>query len=631
MITRIPQLLLFSLPWLLLPVNAVHAGDETATIDQIVVQATRSDLTVPRLSQSVEIITLDDIENRQALSVTDLLRYAAGINMVQQGGRGSITSAIVRGGEPNFTVVLIDGVKVNDPTNTRGGSYDFSYLDVSAVERIEIIRGPMSANYGSDALAGVINIITRTGKSSSSVGLEYGGHGLARADASISGRGENLYAHLSASKFAEEGDVEGNEFDSWTVTGGAGATVGETTELNLSFRYLDADSTTFPEESGGPLFAVLPDLEVKAIEESHVKASADGELSERWSWDLAASRYERLDDTASPGIAPGVFNGVPPNSVNSEFTRDQAIATLRFNPSASSSILVGGEFTNEDGDSSGIIDFGFPLPTDFQFDRETVSAFLQTEVQLGSVNLQASVRRDDPSDVSAETSTQLGAVYSLANEKTFLRASLGEGFKAPSFFALSHPLVGNPDLESETARSAEIGVRQRLGEGENWLEVAVFKNEYKNLIDFDPELFTNVNRSSVETRGVELSARLSISDAWQLSTNISYLDTDIKGTDAQLRSRPKWRLAINANYEINEQWRLFANALAVDEFWEVSIPTGGLYLDGYARLDVGLTYSMNDAFSVGLAIDNVLDEDYQESVGFPAAGTRGRVRLKYQF
>jgi outer membrane cobalamin receptor len=140
-----------------------------------------------------------------------------------------------------------------------------------------------------------------------------------------------------------------------------------------------------------------------------------------------------------------------------------------------------------------------------------------------------------------------------------------------------------------------------------------------------------LNRSNVVSKGAELTAAFSPLESLSISGHLTYLDTDIKDSDARLRGRPKWRYGLVADWNILEDWQLVASIISLDDFWDVSIPTGGLFLDGYSRVDVALTFKATDKFSLGLAIDNALDNDYQEAVGFPAAGVRGRVRAQYRF
>ena len=220
-------------------------------IDVVVATASRLQSSAAELPQSLEILTREQIESRNAANVTELLRQVAGLNVIQQGARGNVTSVVMRGGEPNFTVVLIDGLKINDSTNTRGGSYDFSFLDPANIDQIEIVRGPMSALYGSDSLAGVINIITRSGEDGSSLSAEVGGHGLLSANVSLGGRSGRLSGYVRAHALAEDGDIEGSSYEDAGADAALRMAVNDRTDWVVSGRFLGADSTGFPEDSGG--------------------------------------------------------------------------------------------------------------------------------------------------------------------------------------------------------------------------------------------------------------------------------------------------------------------------------------------------------------------------------------------
>ncbi len=615
----------------ILAYRPVVANDSDVDIDTIVVTASRIDVEKSETSHSVEIIDRDDIAARQAPNVTELLRQVAGLNVIQQGGRGGVTSVILRGGEPNFTVVLIDGVKVNDPTNTRGGSYDFSYLDIGNVERVEIVRGPMSAIYGSDALAGVINIISRDGSDGSRIAAQIGGHGLKSATAVVGRQNGQWVGSIGGHVHEEDGDIEGSSYEDWGFHGSLNTQLGETGEVGIVLRHLDAKSMGFPEESGGPIYAVIRDVDRRKVQESHARVFASSSFGSKWQGLLSTSRYQRDEDYASPGIAPGVFNGVPPNSAKTKFSRDLLTLVISREFSESLSFVAGGEWQREDGQSIGVLDIGFPLPTDYQLKRDTVSVFSELSVELGQVVLQGSLRWDDPDEIAAETSAQIGAIFNLANELGSVLVNWGQAFKAPSFFALGHPIAGNPNLVSETSASVDVGYRRNLPSLRGMFELTVFHNKYKNLIDFDPILFMSVNRSEVVTQGVEASATLALGAAVQLRGHVTYLDSDIKDSSIPLRGRPHWRAGAIVEWAVNEQWRVVTSLLSLDEFYEVSIPTGGLYLDGYARLDVAVKYQATERLGIGLAVDNLLNSDYQEAVGFPTAGTRVRVNAEYQF
>jgi len=623
------SIFLLALYFLSVPGVALSAEGDSA-VDSIVVTASRLDPLIAELTQSVQIIDRTEIDTYQAASVTELLRRVAGLNVIQQGARGGVTSVVMRGGESNFTVVLIDGIKVNDSTNTRGGSYDFSYLDLASIERIEIVRGPMSAIYGSDALAGVISIFTRAPDTGAEVRAEVGGHGLQSGRVALGGEMGSANAMIAVRALQEDGDIEGASYEDWGLDGSIHFDVGSSGEAGLVLRHQDADSTSFPEDSGGPALAVLRDVDQRAVTESHVRLHLDQSIGTDWRTSVALSRYERNEEASSPGIAPGVFDGVPPNAADTDYSRDQLLVSFSRELGMAAAVVLGGEWQKEDGKGTGFLDFGFPVMTDFRLKRDTLSAFAELEYQFDAVRVQGSLRWDDPDEIGDELSAQLGAVYTLPGDAGSVRMNWGEAFKAPSFFAVGHPLVGNPDLESETATSFDVGYRRAVGPSSS-IEVSLYRNDFENLIDFDPELFTQVNRSNVVTSGIEFAGRWAINSSVNLDVHLAYADSEIKDSDAILRGRPEWRGGLGVDWRINEQWLLAASYLLLDEYWEVSIPTGGLYLDGYNRLDLAVSFDASDRLRFGFAIDNALDEEYFEAVGFPAAGVRARLNATYQF
>lgn len=616
----------------ILPSHSIAStNDDGESVDTIVVTGSRLGRPSMELTHSIQVIDRAEIEARQVPNVTELLRQVAGLTIIQQGNRGSVTSVVVRGGEPNFTVVLIDGVKVNDSTNTRGGSYDFSYLDISTIERVEIVRGPMSAVYGSDAISGVINIITQSGSDASRIGLEVGGHGLARGMASLGGEIGDLDFLLGVHGGQEDGDIEGGSYNDFGVDVSMRGSFTGNREYGALIRHQDADSSSFPEDSGGQEFAAIRDVDRRSVRESHARFYVSLLSAGVWESDAAFNHYARREEYISPGIAPGVFEGVPPNSADTEFDRDQLVLSVAGRFSNAGSLIAGAEWQSEKGVSLGVLDIGFPLPTNFQLERETTSVFAEGEFRMGPVILQGGLRWDDPEDIDSETSAQFGAVYRLRDGRSDIRVNWGQGFKVPSFFALTHPVVGNPNLRSETATSYDIGIRHRSDDGSDSVELSIYRNDFRDLIDFDPVLFTNVNRSEVIAEGVELSFSTSIGESLRLRGHVTYSDAEIRQSTSTLRGRPRWRAGAIADWSISGKWQLVTSLLSLGKSWEVSIPTGGLYLDGYQRLDTALSYLPNERVKFVFAVDNLLDADYQEAVGFPAAGIRGRFRAIYSF
>jgi len=603
--------------------------------ESIVVTASRLELPLENLTQTIEVITSDDIERLWAASATEVLRQVPGTNVIQQGGRGGTSSLLLRGGEPNFTVVLVDGVKVNDSTNTSGGSYSLNNLEQAQIDRVEIAFGAMSPLYGSDALSGVANFITRGAESGSNVSVEAGTQGYGSASAFYGGTLGSIDSGLGVYATNDDGDVEGSEYESKGLNGKFGTEFGGAGTAGLSLGYQEIESTSFPEDSGGPDLAVIRDVDTRDVEEGRIGLDLGYVFAEQWQTNLFASYYSRADDYVSPGIAFGLLGFVPPNSADTDFDRKQVRATVGRDFSNNIVALLGAEWQNESGKSVGIADFsdvGGPVrTTDFELDRDTVSAFLEASAEAGSFVFQGALRWDEPDEVKGVVTGRLGALYKFSDGATELRANWGTGFKAPSFFAIANPLVGNPDLKSETGESTDLSIRHQFAGYAGAVEFGIFRNEYEDLIDFDNDLFINVNRDEVVTQGAEAAGEISPVQGLSLRAHLTYLDTDIKDSDENLRGRPKWRGGVIVDWQFLPGWRWVTSALALDDFYESSVPTGDVSLAGYTRVDTSVTWQATDALGIGLAIDNLLDKKYYEAVGFPAAGIRGRVGAKYSF
>lgn len=619
-----------------LPASPALADDHTG-VDTIVVTGARVTDLLRNIPNSTTVLDLGQIEAQNHANVLDLLRNAPGLQVTQPGGRGGVASVFIRGGEPNFTMVLVDGVRVNDPNNTRGGSFDFSTLNVSDIERIEIVRGPQSAVYGSDALAGVINVITKGRADSLGATLfaEVGEDEYERAAVEVSGPAVASGGFALRVATVDDGDATpGNRFESDSVSGKLVFGEGEERTLRLFGRWSDNSGSSFPEDSGGPTYAVLPDLDRKSSEDLSFGFTASLPLPGGWRLNASGNRYDHEDAYVSPGVAPGVRDGVPPNQASSELDRDSFGVHVVGQLSDSLKATVGVDYYDEEGRSEGEVEFfpGFSIPSGFELDRSVTGAFAEVQLQpSGDLSVLASLRSDEPNREPGETTFKIGALYSLNDGRSTLRANWGEGFKLPSFFALASPLVGNPDLRSEKSESADIGLTQQFADGAASATLTLYRNEYTDLIDFDFDLFTNVNRSEVVAKGAELQLDYRLSDALGLFAELTYLDLEIKDSDVPLRQRPDWRGSLSALWSPADDWKLHASWLYVGDTFDSSIPTGPMMLDPYHRIDAALTWQTTDTLQLVLSIDNLLDESYEEAIGFMSPGRRARLAARVRF
>jgi outer membrane cobalamin receptor len=208
----------------------------------------------------------------------------------------------------------------------------------------------------------------------------------------------------------------------------------------------------------------------------------------------------------------------------------------------------------------------------------------------------------------------------------------GEGFKLPSFFALSHPIVGNPNLLPETSRSVDVGVSQALWGQRVTMGMTYFYSAFSNLIDFDPGPPPRlVNRSHTTTQGVEMSLRLRPWPNFSTTAHLTYLQTDIEGTTAKLRNRPKWRGGFAVQWSPRPDLDVNLHTIVVGQVPDSSIPTGARTLDAYARADLAVNWTLTRHWQVFLAIDNLFDTAYEEFIGFPAPGISPRAGVRASF
>lgn len=595
-----------------------HAAAESA-IEDVLVTGTLAPQEA--LTASVSVLDSQQIQALNKTSVADLLKTLPGLLVEEQGGPGGLAAVSIRGGESNFTLVMVDGVAVNDPTNVRGGSFDLSNINPNTVDRIEVVRGAQSAIYGSDALAGVINIITRRAPQ---------GHSQqARAEV-----GQDDYADFGLSALGSEGDLDyvlelAHRDDGEPVPGSArnsdnanlrlGWQFADSQELRVSYRYLDGNRTSYPEQSGGEAYALFDALDTSQFTQSIYSLDWSAQLLSWWRSAVTANRFGQDEHYRSPGIAP--YTEVPPNGSDTDFTRDQLrwINTLQIARNYEASI--GADVRREDGRSTGYVEFfGERSPTDFELKRDTRAVFAGLSVTpLEAVLVHSSLRYDDPQDFDSKTSAQAGLKYSAGGGMT-LAANWGEAYKLPSFFALGHALVGNPDLEPEQGESWDLGVSWDASAALR-LGATGFYNDFRDLVDFDEETFRNINRQNVQTQGVEFQADWRAMPTLEFRSQATYTDIDVKNEDAVLNARPQWTASMVAQWRIAAQWDSALDYTYHGQQWSSSRHTGAQVteeLDDYHIVDWVLRWQVAPSWQWQLSVDNLLDERYETAVGFYA-------------
>ncbi|MBM4299710.1 MAG: TonB-dependent receptor, partial [Deltaproteobacteria bacterium] len=456
------------------------------------------------------------------------------IHIDQNGGRGGVASVYSRGADPNFTIVLVDGIQLNDPQNSRGGSFNLSNLDLAGIERIEIVRGPLASVYGSAAMGGVINIITQRGAAApqGSVELSGGRFGYGRTGLTASGANGKIDYAVAAAYLSDGEPVEGSAFRNGTFNGKFSFAPSKNALVQLVSRFADSHSESFPDDSGGDRYAVRRQTDRRHEQQSTAGLTFTHRPLTWLNYDLKSTFFNGVDEIKSPGVAPGLRDpfGIPPNRSKGSFQRGLLSASATAAIHDNLSVNLGFEEQIEHGSNRSVLDFGFfTLGGKFRLTRYTSSPFFAARAAWPfGLTLEAGVRADFPTDFEAEVSPRVGAAYKFAATGTTVKTNWGEGFHLPSFFALGNPIVGNANLKPETSRNFDIGVTQSLWNEKIEVGATYFENRFRNLIDFDagppPQL---VNRSNVLARGVEAELHFKPTESLSFRSQLTYAYTDI--------------------------------------------------------------------------------------------------------
>ena len=609
------------------------AQSPTIQAEPTVVTVTGEVLPLSATSASVTILSRETIEHSNAENVGDLLRQVPFLFLAQSGGNGGLTTVTLRGGKPNFTLVMIDGIPVDDISDTLGGSFDFATLSTDNVDHVEIVRGPLSSVYGSEAVDGVINVISRSGQGKQS--MEVGGFGgnfeAAEGHFGSSGQIGKLGYSTSGSYF-RIGEQTGNDaFHLLTGAFHSQLPIGTNKTLDTTLRYEGGHADAFPPNGGGPEFSVLRDPQHVRTAQTIAGIIFRHQAIGWWTYSLNFDVFNRDQDLSSPPIldaAKPTFRSVPAQQTANSFRR------YRYGVSSNLSISSGviahlnlGE-RREEGSSDGLL--AGTIPDRFTLARSTLDAGAELGYRSDRLTASFGLRYDKTPGIDGVWSPRAGVSYRLPDGPRF-RASWGKGFKLPSFFALGDQTVGNRYLRPEFSNSFDVGIsgenaRRRAG----W-EATFFRNRYEDLVDFSPQLFRLVNRSEAITKGVELAGTLAATDSLRLGAHLAYLTWELKPSGEPLREVPHWRSGLDATWKASRRWTWRAEGLWVSQRFDFQVPVPSQEIArGYVTANLSTGYDLSDSVSAFARVENLFDLHYHEFVGFPAAGAAVHIGLNYK-
>lgn len=282
-------------------------------------------------------------------------------------------------------------------------------------------------------------------------------------------------------------------------------------------------------------------------------------------------------------------------------------------------MAFGAAYADEDGGMNSIIDFGFLVPASYKLTRDSHAVFAEIGIDfIDKLAITAGIRHDKAEQLSVTTTRFIGQ-YDL-NADTSVSFQFNEGFKLPSFFALAHPFVGNSELMPETSENYDISIERQFLTNKLLSRFSLYKNTYSDLVDFDAIAFTNVNRDRVRVQGVEVYLAFDASSQLHLTGQVSFNDIDTFEADTVLRRRPKLKASLLARYNMHDDLSVTGRYTVNDGYYDSSIPTGMVKMDGVSRVDLSGNWQVSHDLSLRLNINNVLDVDEEESIGFENSG-----------
>lgn len=622
---------------LLISLSNISIAEKSSPIE-VVVSASHLDLPKDQLGSSVTVISEDEIKSRNEISVLELLRGIPGVDVVQSGGAGGNSVIFLRGANSEHTLVLIDGVEANNPISTNR-AYNFSGLSTDNIERIEIVKGPQSMIYGSDAMGGVINIITKKGDGPAkvTVSAEAGSYQTFTEQAGVQGGDDDLFYSLEASHHTTDGissaarslgNLEDDGFEQYGVSGRAGANLSKDISANLTFRMNRgvSDLDQFGGIGGDDPNRVLDNRQL--FTRGEVKSLiADNYLNPTFGISFTRHRYTDLDS---------IDELHPVDTLDSRY-RGSLLKLDVKNPiiiNDSMALSIGAETELEKGDSYFFSESSFgPFSSVFpENDQRTNGYFVEGAINLTEdFSLTSGVRVDDTEKFGSEVTWKIAPSVKLDTIRVF--GSYGTGFKAPSLYQL-YSEYGSLDLNSETNEGVDAGIEGELFDSGLIASAVYFHNSFDDLISFDPSTFLFENIAKARTEGAEFSIEGAPSQRTNLRVSYTLLDTEDKSTGDELLRRARNKVGIYGTWSVNDKLKIGANVVYVGSRKDndfSTFPATTTTLNGYTLVGANANYSITESVELFARIENAFDDEYQEVLGYGTLGAAAYGGVKVSF
>jgi len=604
--------------------------------EEIVVTANRVETPIHEIGNSITVINKEQIENSGKLSVIELLDEIPGVSITQQGGPGKLASIFLRGANANHTLVLVDGVEMNMPADP-GNSFDFSNLLLADIERIEVLRGPQSTLYGSDALAGVIQIFTHEASETNQLhlNLKGGSYATYSGNLGISGKVNRLSYYGNYSRHTTEGfssaaekygNTEDDGFQCNVFSGKIGFQFSDNVSMALFGKYTNSEVELDQSAGqGGDDPNFTSDLEETVLKMQFNVGLFNGHWKQSFSLSYLRNyrKYNDQTDEAHPLTASNSF--YDGNKLKFEWQN-----TIKF---GDKNLIMAGIETEEEKAESEYHSEGIWGPYDSFFPSKrirTTGIYAQDQFRaFDNFFLNFGGRYDNHDLFGWVFNYRITPVYIISPTKTKFKATYGTGFKAPSLFYLYDPTYGNSELDPEENTGWDAGFEQYLFNDRLTFGITYFGNSFKNLFGYDPMTFQTINIAKVETKGIEFILNTNPVKNLRLSFNYTFTDTKDKtenteDSNKKLLRRPEKKLAVVINYSPINKLNLNLEGIYTGERDDKDFsvyPPNRIKLGSYTLINLSMKYKLYNFVNVNLSFKNLLDTDYEEIFGY---GTPGR-------
>ncbi len=593
-------------------------------LDELVVTATKVETPTKEVGSSITVVTSKQIEEQQKSTVLEVLRSVPSLDVVQNGGMGRMASIFIRGAKSEHTLVLLDGVEMNDPMSA-GRSVNFADLTVDNIERIEVLRGPQSTLYGSDAIGGVINIITKTGKGkpSGSFSLEGGSLNSTRERGRFSGGTALINYSVGFSRQDTDGisAVQGSNhekdgYGNTSVSGKLGVTPAHNFAIEAIYRRTQAKSDLDNTGDDDPNYITT---DTSNFLRTQMQLSL---FSDKWNQRIGFSltnieRGDRNDiDTAHPKSSSlSSFSG---RMYKFDWQNN-------FNIHRTSALTLGLETEEENGksDYSSQSAYGPYTSTFIEKSARTTGFYALDQIKLwGAWFTTVGVRVDDHTKFGTQSTYHLASAYVFERAGTKIKGSYGTGFKAPSLYQL-YSSYGDQNLKPEESTGWDIGIEQSFIGEKLKGDFAYFNNDFENMVDYNAATYRYSNVAKAKSHGVELSASLRATELLTFRGSYTYTKTEDKATGLELLRRAKNKFGFDANHRFGENGNINLNLIYVGKRADMNYatrPTTRLTMPGYMVTNLAASYGLTKNFQIIGRIDNLFNRDYQEVVGYGTPG-----------